>query len=104
MLKLTELNFRQEVIDSDVPVMIEFYSRHCGKCAMMEEVVDSLEERLSRRVKFGRVDIDECKRLEAEYEIEIVPTYMVFKNGMAIACMIGVVNEETIKDRIEEML
>jgi len=104
MLKLTEINFQREVIDSDIPVMVEFYSRHCSKCAMMEEVVDSLEEELSRKVKFCRVNIDECKRLETDYQIEIVPTFMIFKRGMAIGCMIGVVNEETIKDRIEEMI
>lgn len=104
MLKLTEINFDREVIDSEVPVMVEFYSRHCSKCAMMEEVVDSLEEQLSRKVKFGRVNIDVCKRLEAEYQIEIVPTFMIFKQGMAVGCMVGVVNEETIKDRVEEMI
>jgi len=71
---------------------------------MMEEVVDSLEERLCEKVKFGIVNIDESKELEAEYEIEIVPTFMIFKNGMAVGCMIGVVDEYTIEDRIEEMI
>lgn len=104
MLKLTESNFRQVVINSEIPVMVEFYSRHCSKCAIMEEVIDDLEEEFSQKVKFGRVNIDQCRRLKAKYEIEMVPTFMIFKCGKAIGCMYGVVNEKTIYDRIKEIM
>ena len=104
MLKLTEANFKQLVIDSEIPVMVEFYSRHCSKCAIMEDVVDSLENRLAQKMRFGRVNIDQCRRLKARYGIDIIPTFIIFKGGKAIGCMIGVVNEETISDRIEEMI
>lgn len=104
MLKLTQFNFRQEVINSKCPVLVEFYSDHCSKCAMMEEVVESLEETFLDKVKFGIVNTDESKELEKKYGIEIVPTFMMFKDGIALGCMIGVVNEETIAYRIEEMI
>ena len=104
MLKLTAENFQDKVIRSESPVMVEFYSNQCSKCAMMEEVMESLEKRLAGKVKVGRVEIEKSAALEKEYQIEITPTFMVFNKGRALGCMIGMINEETIEERIEEML
>ena len=104
MLKLTSENFEKEVIRSASPVMVEFYSNRCSKCAMMEEVMESLEKRLTGRVKVGRVEVEKSAVLEKEYQIEITPTFMVFNKGRALGCMIGMIDEETIEERIAELV
>lgn len=99
-MRLTAKNFVQEVKHSSIPVLVEFFAVWCGKCAMMESAVDHIEQRYRGKWKVGRVDIEESAVLAAEYEIEIVPTFIVFLNGEIAGVMSGVIEEELLEERM----
>lgn len=99
-MKLTAKNFKQEVKYSEIPVLVEFYAVWCGKCAMMEAAVNHIEKRYRGEWKVGRVDIEECPELASEYEIDIVPTFVIFLNGEIVGAMSGVIEEDLLEDRM----
>ena len=78
-IRVTAKNYQQEVLKSETPVLVEFFAVWCGKCAMMEDVVDEIAREYNGRVKVCQIEIDESEVLAAEFEVEIVPTFVVFK-------------------------
>ena len=89
MLKLTKDNFKQEVLDSELPVLVDFWAVWCGPCRMMAPVVDELAAEYEGRVKVGKVNVDEEGELAMQYRIASIPTLMLFKNGKPAETMIG---------------
>lgn len=80
VLEITKDNFEEEVINSDKPVLIDFYASWCEPCKRMEPIIENLAEELSD-AKICKIDVDEQPEISDEYEIEIIPTLVVFKDG-----------------------
>ena len=97
---LTEENFEKEILQSDKPVLVDFWAPWCGPCKMLGPVIEELAQELSGRVKVAKVNVDEQAKLAAEYGIVSIPTLIVFKNGKATNKAVGV----QAKDDIEAML
>ena len=104
MIHLTAKNFEIETRHCDRPVFVMFYAVWCGKCAMMKSVVKTVEKRYQDRIKFCEVEIDESAVLAAEYEADIVPTFVMFKDGEIESYMQGVLNEEVLEKRVRDLL
>lgn len=100
-IRVTAKNYQQEVLRSEVPVLVEFFAIWCGKCAMMEDVIDELAAEYGANLKVCQIDIDECEVLAAEFEIEVVPAFVVFRGGKPVSAANGVRNKEVLKDMIE---
>ena len=81
VITLTEQNFAQEVLQSDKPVLVDFWASWCGPCRMVSPIVDEIAEELDGKVKVGKVNVDEQRELAGEYGIMSIPTLMVVKNG-----------------------
>jgi len=77
-LRLTDDNFEREVLESDIPVLVEFWSSWCPPCKMMEPVMDELAEELSGKVKVAKLNVDQNSAIPARYTISGVPTFVVF--------------------------
>jgi len=88
-LHLTNDNFKEEVLDSILPVLVDFSASWCGPCKMMAPVFDELADELQGKVKVAKLDVDECEITAAAYEIMSVPTIMLFKNGVEIKKIMG---------------
>ena len=88
MLTLTKENFAQEVLQSDKPVLVDFWATWCGPCRMMAPVVEEY--------KFGKINVDEQPELAGEYRIMSIPTLMVFRGGQATAVKVGVTPKEEL--------
>ena len=99
-IRVTAKNYPQEVLRSGMPVLVEFFAVWCGKCAMMEDVVDEIAELYDGRVKVCQIEIDESETLAAEFEVEIVPTFVVFKNGEPVSAASGVLAKEVLEEMI----
>ena len=84
----------------ETPVLVEFFAVWCGKCAMMEDVVDEIAELYDGRVKVCQIEIDESETLAAEFEVEIVPTFVVFRNGEPVSAASGVLAKEVLEEMI----
>ena len=97
---LTEENFEKEILQSDKPVLVDFWAPWCGPCKMLGPVIEELAQELSGRAKVAKVNVDEQAKLAAEYGIVSIPTLIVFKNGKVTNKSVGV----QAKDDIEAML
>lgn len=98
--RVTAKNYRQEVLLSDVPVLVEFFAAWCGKCAMMEDVVEELAGKYAGILKFCQIEIEESEELAAEFEVEVVPTFVIFHQGRPVTAASGVLTRESLEDMI----
>ncbi len=101
VLKITDENFETEVLQSEKPVIIDFYADWCGPCQMMSPVIDKIAEELEGTVKVGKVNSDENMGLAEKFGIMSIPTIMIFKNGNLDKTFIGLTSKNEILDAIK---
>lgn len=98
----TSDNFEEEVLKSDVPVLVDMFATWCGPCKMMASVVAQLAEEYEGTVKVGKLDIDQNVDIVAQYKIMSVPTFLVIKDGEVKAKLIGAVSKEELVEAIDQ--
>ena len=96
----TSENFEEEVLKSDVPVLVDMFATWCGPCKMMAPVVAQLAEEYKGSVKVGKLDIDQNVDIVAQYKIMSVPTFLVNKDGEVVKKLIGAVSKEELVEAI----
>ena len=87
--KFTSANFEEEVLNSEIPVLVDFYADWCGPCKMMAPIVESLAESFDGKVKVGKLNIDEEMDIAQKYRVMSIPTFIVFKGGQALETSVG---------------
>lgn len=98
-MSVTELNkdnFEKEVMEANVPVLIDFWASWCGPCRMMSPVIEKIAEEMGDKLKVCKVNIDENHELAEKYEIMTIPAFIVMKNGAEAGRTIGVQPKEDI--------
>jgi thioredoxin 1 len=96
----TDTNFDQEVLKSDIPVLVDFWAPWCGPCRMVSPLVDELAEELTGKLKVVKVNTDENQEIAVKYGIRSIPTLGIFKNGNIVDGVIGAVPKQTIKEKV----
>lgn len=98
---LTEDNFEQEVLKSDIPVLVDFWATWCGPCKMLAPIIAQIAEEKEGEIKVGKVDVDEEMELAAEYQVASIPTVLLFKNGEVVETSIGFKPKEQLLDMLK---
>ncbi len=93
-------NFEEEVLKSDVPVLVDFWAIWCGPCQMMGPVIEQLSEE-RKDIKFCKVNVDDCQDLAENYDIMSIPAFKLFRNGKVVSEITGAVGKDGLSKLIE---
>ena len=94
-------NFKTEILDSKEPILVDFFATWCGPCNMLSPILENIS---NTRADFNiaKVNIDELRDLAIDYEVEVVTTLLIFKNGKVVGRIEGLVSEEEIVNKVQE--
>ena len=98
------LNFDKEVLESKVPVLVDFFATWCGPCKMMAPAVEALAAEYEGKAKIGKLDVEESADIAARYGVMMVPTVILFKNGEVVSKNVGLQNKNTLKNALDASL
>ncbi len=101
---LTQSNWEEEVLNSDIPVLVDFWAPWCGPCRMVAPVVAEIAEEYEGKVKVGKLNTDEEPEIAVRYGIMSIPTLMIFKDGEVVDQIIGAVPKEYLLEKIQQAL
>jgi len=100
----TDANFKKEVLESDIPVLVDFWTCWCGPCKTIAPFVDDLAKEYSGKIKIGKVDVDHNPKTATHYGIMSIPSLIFFKKGKIMDQIVGAVSKHDLKRKIEENL
>ncbi len=100
-LEITDANFDSEVINSDKPVLIDFWAVWCGPCKLIAPVVEEISNEYTGKFKVGKMDIDNNPNVAMKYGIRSIPTLLIFKDGKVVDQIVGAVPKNVITSKMD---
>lgn len=101
---LTDENFDSEAVQSDIPVLIDFYADWCGPCRMVAPVLDTLADKYDSKVKICKINVDEQRKLAIAHKVMSIPTLLFMKDGEVTERVSGALPEATLEQKLEALL
>ncbi len=102
-IEFTDKNFKEEVLQSDKVVLVDFWAPWCGPCQMMGPIIDELATEMGEGFKIGKLNVDENSQSASDYGIMSIPAIKVFKNGQIVKEFTGVQNKESLKAELQSL-
>ena len=101
---ITDATFQSEVVESPVPVLVDFWAVWCGPCKMVAPIVDELAGEYEGKVKVGKVDVDSEQKVATDFGIRSIPTILIFKDGKVADTVVGAVPKKHLQEKLEAVL
>ena len=103
-LEITDANFEETVLNSDKPVVVDFWAAWCGPCRMVGPIIDELSTEYDGRAVVGKVDVDANQEFAAKYGVRNIPTVLVFQNGEVVGRQVGVAPKTAYSEALDALL
>ncbi|MCS6917942.1 MAG: thioredoxin [Chitinophagales bacterium] len=103
-LELTDSNFQSLVLESDKPVLVDFWAEWCGPCRLIGPIVEELAQEYEGKAVVGKLNVDENPEVSVQYGIMSIPTLLFFKNGKVVDKQVGVVPKAVLENKLKQHL
>ena len=103
-LEVTDDSFASEVLNSELPVLVDFWAEWCGPCKMVSPIVEDLSNEYNGKVKVAKLDVDSNPQTATNYGIRGIPTLLMFKDGSAVDQIVGAVPKTQIAERLDKII
>ncbi len=104
IIHVTDQNFESEVLESNTPVLVDFWATWCGPCRMVGPIIDEISTEYEGKAVVGKVDVDANQEFAAKYGVRNIPTVLVFQNGEVVGRQVGVAPKNAYSDAIDALL
>lgn len=102
-IEFTDKNFQEEVLNSDKPVLVDFWAAWCSPCQMMGPIVEDAAKEIGDAAKVGKLNVDESPQTAQKYSVMSIPTLMFFHKGVVVKQLIGVQSKETLIEELKSI-
>lgn len=99
-VEVNDSNFQNEVVNSQTPVLVDFWATWCGPCKMIAPIVEELAKEYDGRLKIGKLDVDANPAVSMQYGIRSIPTLLIFKGGMVVEQIVGAMPKRQLVDKL----
>ncbi|MEN2434342.1 thioredoxin [Weeksellaceae bacterium A-14] len=103
-LEITDSSFKETVLNSDKPVLVDFWAVWCGPCRMLGPIIEEIAHDFEGKAVIGKVDVDNNQQVSVDYGIRNIPTVLIFKNGEVVDKIVGVAPKEVIAEKLSAQL
>jgi thioredoxin 1 len=103
-LEITDKDFQEKVLESDKPVLVDFWAAWCGPCRMVGPIIDELSSEYEGKAVVAKMDVDQNQEFAAKYGVRNIPTVLLFKDGELVNRQVGVAQKETYAEAIDNAL
>jgi len=103
-IKLTDQNFNEEVLKSEIPVVVDFWAEWCMPCRMVGPIIEELAKEYEGKVKVGKMNVDENSQVPGNFGIMSIPSILIFKNGQPVKTIVGAQPKDNFKKEIDTVL
>ena len=104
IVSLNEQSWKDEVMNSELPVVVDFWAEWCAPCRMMAPILEEISKEYEGRIKVGKLNVDENSTVAGEYRIMGIPTFLFFRSGKLVDKVVGVVTQKALQDKIETVI
>ncbi|MGB3863565.1 MAG: thioredoxin [Candidatus Aminicenantaceae bacterium] len=107
MSKINEITsgvFKNEVLNSDIPVVVDFWAPWCGPCRMVAPVLEEISQKMNGKIKFVKLNTDENQKTAMDYQIMAIPSLLIFKDGQEVDRIVGFVPQEQLEADLQKII